>query len=224
MINVKKTAAMALGLSLFANIALANDTVVLVDYSDSISNEDWKIYDSTVLHTLNALGVKDKVALMPIGTNSQGSSQIFGSVQMEDKGHPVTSKKHNMPKLKKLINVYKEKKKSMANKENRTLIVSSLRAAGEYLQSSKDPEKTIIILSDMVDSSKEFPMSQLKSGKCTNINSLIKNADNKPMIKGVKVIIRGASSQNDSGYACMKNFWNGYLKASGAVTVDYSRQ
>ncbi len=224
MINVKKISAFALGLSLCANVSFAKDIVILIDYSNSISNEDWKIYDTMVSQTFKSLEVNDRISLMPIGTNSQGSTQAFGSVTLEDKGHAVKSKNYNFPRLKKLLDIYKEKKSTMANKENRTLIVSSLRAAGEYLNSSKDPKKTIIVLSDMDDSSKEFPMSQLKSGQCSSSDAIVKKANNKPMLSRINIIVRGASAKNDQGYACMKNFWSTYFKASGAATVDYSRQ
>lgn len=221
---MKKLLVIVLSLGLYTNVIIAKDVVVLIDYSKSIGKDDWNIYDSFFETTTNDLNIGDKLYLMPIRTNNQGQSEIFGSVNMEDKGHPVKSKKFNNQQIAQLFSVYIDKKKKMAGKEDKKLIMSSIRAAVDYTKNSSDPKKTIIILSDMDDSSSEFPRSQLNSGKCSDIDSMIKKADSKPNLSDVNVIVRGVSAQNDNTFICKQKFWENYFKASGAALVDYAKQ
>lgn len=213
------------GIGILVNLCYANDVVVLIDYSKSISKDDWRIYDSVFEKTVNGdLKIFDRLSVMPIGTNTQGRSEVFGSITMKDMGHPVKSRNYNNQNKQKLFDIYLDKQKKLSGKEDKTLIMSSIRAAVDYTKNSSDPKKTIIILSDMDDSSNEFPRSQVNSGKCSDIDSMIKKAGNKPNLSGVNVVVRGASAQNDNAYTCKQKFWESYFKTSGAASVDYVRQ
>jgi hypothetical protein len=124
--------------------------------------------------------------------------------------------------LKSLLSVYAKKKKELAGKEGSTRIASSLRAAAEMLQSSTQTEKTILVLSDMLDSTREFPMGDFDNGKCSKEKTVVAKAQ-KPNLADANIIVRGAGGNSDEGYACVKSFWTNYLKSSGAKTIDYAR-
>ncbi len=184
------------------SIVQAKDVVVLVDYSESITEEEWKNYDSAFISMVNTLKVNDRISLMPIGNQTQGKTSVFDSVTLVDKGHPLISKKENNRLLKSLLSVYAKKKKELAGKEGSTRIASSLRAASEMLQTSTQTEKTILILSDMLDSTREFPMGDFDNGKCSKEKVVVEKAQ-KPNLSGFKVVIRGAGGSTDEGYACV---------------------
>lgn len=200
----------------------AKDVVVLVDYSESITQEEWKNYDKAFMSMVNSLKVNDKISLMPIGTQTQGSAVIFSSITLADKGHPLVSKKENNKLLKSFMSVYIQKKKEMAGKEGSTRIASSLRAAAEVLQSSPQSNKTILILSDMLDSTNEFPMADFNNGQCSKEQNIVDKAK-KPNLNGFSIIVRGAGGGSDDGYACVKSFWSHYLMSAGASEIDYAR-
>ncbi|NVL93571.1 MAG: hypothetical protein HWN71_11110 [Desulfobacterales bacterium] len=102
----------------------------------------------------------------------------------------------------------------------RTEILNSLNIAETIFHKEKR-EKILVILSDMIQDSREYDFS---STKITNhyINKVIKYRRKKnllPNLSGVKVYVAGASGSDSHKYRSIEKFWARYFQIAGA---DYS--
>jgi len=102
----------------------------------------------------------------------------------------------------------------------RTEILNSLNIA-ETIFHKEEREKILVLLSDMIQDSREYDFS---STKITNdyINKVIKYRQKKnliPNLSGVKVYVAGASGSDSHKYRSIENFWARYFEKAGA---DYS--
>jgi isoleucyl-tRNA synthetase len=102
----------------------------------------------------------------------------------------------------------------------RTEILNSLNIAETIFHNEKR-EKILVILSDMIQDSREYDFS---STKITNdyINKVIRYRQKKnliPNLAGVKVYVAGASGSDSHKYRSIEKFWARYFDRAGA---DYS--
>jgi hypothetical protein len=109
---------------------------------------------------------------------------------------------------------------SQENGTPRTEILNSLNIAETIFHKEKR-EKILVLLSDMIQDSREHDFS---STKITNdyINKVIKYRQKKnliPNLTGVKVYVAGASGSDSHKYRSIEKFWARYFKRVGA---DYS--
>jgi len=109
---------------------------------------------------------------------------------------------------------------SQKNGTQRTEILNSLNIAETILHKEKR-EKILVLLSDMIQDSKEYDFS---STKITNdyINKVIRYRQRKnliPDLSGVKVYVAGASGSDSHKYRSIERFWARYFEKAGA---DYS--
>jgi hypothetical protein len=109
---------------------------------------------------------------------------------------------------------------SQKNGTPRTEILNSLNIA-ETILHKENREKILVLLSDMIQDSKEYDFS---STKITDdyINRVIKHRREKnliPNLTGVKVYVAGASGSDSHKYRSIEKFWARYFEKTGA---DYS--
>jgi isoleucyl-tRNA synthetase len=109
---------------------------------------------------------------------------------------------------------------SQKNGTARTEILNSLNIAETIFHKEKR-EKILVLLSDMIQDSREHDFS---STKITNdyINKVVKYRRKKnliPNLTGVKVYVAGASGSDSHKYRSIEKFWSYYFKRAGA---DYS--
>jgi hypothetical protein len=106
---------------------------------------------------------------------------------------------------------------SQKNGTPRTEILNSLNIAETIFHKEKR-EKILVLLSDMIQDSREHDFS---STKITNgyINKVITYRRNKnliPNLTGVKVYVAGASGSDSHKYRSIEKFWARYLEKAGA--------
>jgi hypothetical protein len=99
----------------------------------------------------------------------------------------------------------------------RTEILNSLNIAETIFHKEKR-EKILVLLSDMIQDSREHDFS---STKITNdyINKLIRYRGKKnliPNLTGVKVYVAGASGSDSHKYRSIEKFWERYFERAGA--------
>ncbi len=109
---------------------------------------------------------------------------------------------------------------SQKNGTPRTEILNSLNIAETIFHKEKR-EKILVLLSDMIQDSREHDFS---STKITNdyIDKVIRYRQKKnliPKLNGVKVYVAGASGFDSHKYRTIEKFWSRYFKRAGA---DYS--
>jgi hypothetical protein len=115
--------------------------------------------------------------------------------------------------------IRREVGKLLSQKEGtpRTEILNSLNIAETIFHKEKR-EKILVLLSDMIQDSREHDFS---STKITNgyINKVITYRRNKnliPNLTGVKVYVAGASGSDSHKYRSIEKFWARYLEKAGA--------
>jgi hypothetical protein len=103
-----------------------------------------------------------------------------------------------------------------------TEILDSLNIADTIFHDEKERQKILVILSDMIQDSKEYKFDK---DKITDeyINNIIRSRQrNKliPNLANVKVYVAGASAADSEKFRAVQTFWARYFSESGA---DFSR-
>jgi len=127
------------------------------------------------------------------------------------------SYEQNMAKTKKDIQTEVEKLLSRRRGTPHTEIINSLNIADKIFHNEKR-QKILIILSDMVQDSKEYNFERVK---VTNqyTSEIIRKRQKQnliPKLNSVKVYVAGASAADPKKFRSIENFWNRYFVACGA--------
>ncbi len=199
---------------------LASEYIVLIDYSKSIPQSDQKIYKQTLGSLLGKIQGEDRISLVNIGQSDITTFAIFDEFTAQ-KG---TTNKIKIYNKKGLQALWKRFLAKPFETENETRIISSIRGAQQRFDTSKSDDKILVILSDMIDSTKESHGHQFaKNINCDHVENALKTID-KPHLKGVKVYVAGAGGKSDAGYQCLQNFWTKFFAASGVNASDLTYQ
>ncbi len=127
------------------------------------------------------------------------------------------SYEQNMAKTKKDIQTEVEKLLSRRRGTPHTEIINSLNIADKIFHNEKR-QKILIILSDMVQDSKEYNFERVK---VTNqyTSQIIRKRQKQnliPKLDSVKVYVAGASAADPKKFRSIERFWNRYFLACGA--------
>jgi hypothetical protein len=213
---MKKLFSLAALTALMSLPLCASEYIVLIDYSKSISKADQKIYKQTLGSVLGKINAEDRISLVNIGKSDMTNFTIFDEFTAE-KGSTNKVKIHNKKGLQALWKRFLDRP---FETENATKIISSIRGAQQRFDSSASDDKYLIILSDMIDSTKESRASQFAKNKgCESVPKVLQNM-NKPKLNGVKVYVAGAGGEGDAGYQCLKRFWTEFFVQSGVRQSD----
>jgi hypothetical protein len=100
----------------------------------------------------------------------------------------------------------------------RTEILDSLNIADILFHEEKERQKILVILSDMIEDSKEynFDKDKITDEYINNIITSRQNGHLVPNLKGVKVYVAGASADSSEKFRAVQAFWVRYLRKSGA--------
>ena len=123
----------------------------------------------------------------------------------------------NLAKTKKDIQTAVEKLLSAKRGTPRTEIINSLNIADKIFH-NETRQKILIILSDMIQDSKEYNFDRVKvtDGYTTNIIRDRERQNLIPNLETVKVYVAGASASNSKKFRSIEKFWNRYFAAAGA--------
>jgi hypothetical protein len=116
-------------------------------------------------------------------------------------------------------NIQKEVDRLLSRKKGtpRTEILNSLNIADTIFHNEKR-QKILVILSDMVQDSKEYKFDRVKvtDKYIANIIKYRKKKNLVPNLTNVKVYVAGASADEAKKFRSIEKFWNRYFTASGA--------
>jgi len=123
----------------------------------------------------------------------------------------------NLAKTKSNINKQVEGLLSRKKGTPRTEILNSLNIADTIFHKEKR-HKILVILSDMIQDSKEYNFERTKvtNNYISNIIRFRKKHNLVPNLAGVKVYVAGASADEARKFRSIEKFWNSYFKLSGA--------
>ena len=127
------------------------------------------------------------------------------------------SYEQNMAKTKKDIQTEVEKLLSRKRGTPRTEIINSLNIADKIFHNEKR-QKILIILSDMVQDSKEYNFERVKVTNQYTAQIIRKRQEQNliPKLDSVKVYVAGASAADPKKFRSIEKFWNRYFAACGA--------
>jgi hypothetical protein len=127
------------------------------------------------------------------------------------------SYEQNMAKTKKDIQTEVEKLLSRRRGTPRTEIINSLNIADKIFHNEKR-QKILIILSDMVQDSKEYNFERVKVTNQYTSQIIRKRQEQNliPKLDSVKVYVAGASAADPKKFRSIEKFWNRYFVACGA--------
>jgi hypothetical protein len=124
----------------------------------------------------------------------------------------------NLTKTKKNIKASVEKLLSARRGTPRTEIINSLNIADKIFHNEKERQKILIVLSDMIQDSREYNFDRVKVTNAYT-NKIIKARKKQnllPDLKTVKVYVAGASASDSKKFRSIEKFWNRYFAATGA--------
>jgi hypothetical protein len=127
------------------------------------------------------------------------------------------SYEQNMAKTKKNIQTEVEKLLSRRRGTPHTEIINSLNIADKIFHNEKR-QKILIILSDMVQDSKEYNFERVKVTNQYTSQIIRKRREQNliPKLDSVKVYVAGASAADPKKFRSIEKFWNRYFVACGA--------
>jgi hypothetical protein len=99
-----------------------------------------------------------------------------------------------------------------------TEILDSLNIADIVFHDEKERQKILVILSDMIEDSKEynFEKDKITDEYISNAISSRQKNNLMPNLAGVKVYVAGASADDSNKFRAVQAFWVRYLTESGA--------
>jgi hypothetical protein len=100
----------------------------------------------------------------------------------------------------------------------RTEIINSLNIADKIFHNEKVRQKILILLSDMIQDSKEYNFDRVKvtNEYTSRIINDQKKENRIPDLKSVKVYVAGANASDSEKFRSIEKFWNRYFVATGA--------
>lgn len=127
------------------------------------------------------------------------------------------SYEQNRAKTKKDIQTEVEKLLSRRRGTPHTEIINSLNIADKIFHNEKR-QKILIILSDMVQDSKEYNFERVKVTNQYTSQIIRKRQEQNliPKLDSVKVYVAGASAADPKKFRSIEKFWNRYFAACGA--------
>jgi len=127
----------------------------------------------------------------------------------------------NLANTKKDIQTEVEKLLSAKRGTPRTEIINSLNIADKIFHNEKR-QKILIILSDMVQDSKEYNFERVKVTNQYTSQIIRKRQEQNliPKLDSVKVYVAGASAADPKKFRSIEKFWNSYFEITGA---DFSK-
>jgi hypothetical protein len=99
-----------------------------------------------------------------------------------------------------------------------TEILDSLNIADIIFHDEKERQKILVILSDMIEDSKEynFDKDKITDEYISNVIGYRQKNNLMPNLNGVKVYVAGASAADSNKFRTVQTFWTRYLTKTGA--------
>ena len=193
--------------------------VVLVDMSGSTNTARRTVYRNAFEKIYENFQEGDRIVVGTITGRSFIDFKPVVDVEIPKQSVWVNriSFEQNMSKTRENIKKQVEGLLSRKKGTPRTEILNSLNIADTLFHNEKR-QKILVVLSDMVQDSKEYNFDRVKVTDAY-ISSIIKYRQKNnlvPDLKGVKVYVAGASADEARKFRSIEKFWNSYFKVTGA--------
>ena len=193
--------------------------VVFVDMSGSTNQARRTVYRNAFEKIYQNLQQGDRIVVGTITGRSYIDFKPVIDAEIPEQSIWVNriTFEQNLAKTKKDINDEMEKLLSLKRGTPRTEIINSLNIADNIFHGEKR-QKILILLSDMVQDSKEYNFDRAKITDAY-IAGIIKERQKQnliPRLNDVKVYVAGASAADSKKFNSIELFWSRYFAACGA--------
>ncbi|MDZ7344861.1 MAG: hypothetical protein ONA90_10160, partial [candidate division KSB1 bacterium] len=108
-------------------------------------------------------------------------------------------------------------------KIERSEIINAFLISEQFLR-KKSGRKSLVILSDMLECSSEynFEREELTTDYVEKAIQSLRDKDRIPRLDNVEVWVAGAFAKTTEKYFAVQNFWNRYIRETGAECRSYS--
>ena len=193
--------------------------VVFVDMSGSTNSARRSVYREAFEKIYQNLRQGDRIVVGTITSRSYIDFKPVVDVEIPKKSVWVNRIAFEQNLAKSKSQVQKEVDQLLARKDGtpRTEILNSLNIADTIFHMEKR-QKILVILSDMVQDSKEYNFDRVELTDEYIANVIRQRNENNliPDLAGVKVYVAGASADEAKKFRSIEKFWHSYLGAAGA--------
>jgi hypothetical protein len=192
---------------------------VFVDMSGSTNQARRTVYRNAFEKIYQNLQQGDRIMVGTITDRSYIDFKPVVDAEIPEQSVWVNriSFEQNLAKTRKDIKNEVEKLLSLKRGTPRTEIINSLNIADQIFHNEKR-QKILILLSDMVQDSKEYNFDRAKVTD-EYISKIIKERQKQnliPSLNDVKVYVAGASAADSKKFRSIEKFWSNYFSACGA--------
>jgi len=199
--------------------------VIFVDMSGSTNNARRTVYKEAFEMIYQHLGQGDRVVVGTITDRSYIDFKAAVNEEIPTKTIWVNRLQfeNNLTKTKQKIR--REVNRLLSRKQGtlQTEILNSLNIADTIFHDEKNRQKILVILSDMIQDSKEykFDRDEMTSQYINTAIKLRQENNLIPKLSGVKVYVAGASAADPNKFRSIQTFWARYFSESGADFSPY---
>ena len=192
---------------------------VLVDVSMSVSDDDRKIYVATFGRMIDALGPEDRVVLVPVSDRSLTGFVANVDVVLPKDSGSLRDKERLQHARSDLNGAFLARLDGAKSKK--TFLLDGFNVCQQLFEADKGKkrkERWIIVLSDMLEDSDygDFERMKLTSDVVSTLLERRRAAGSLPRLDGVRVWVAGARAKNMAKFNEVREFWERYLKETGA--------
>ena len=193
--------------------------LVFVDMSGSTNRARRTVYSEAFEKIYQNLQQGDRFVVGTITGRSYINFKPVVDAEIPKKSIWVNRIQYEQNLAKTRENIRKEVNRLLSRKRGtaRTEILNSLNIADTIFH-DENRDKILVILSDMVQDSREYNFDQAKVNNkyIANIIRVRKKKNLIPNLNNVKVYVAGASADNSQKFRSIEKFWTRYFSASGA--------
>jgi seryl-tRNA synthetase len=194
--------------------------VVLVDMSGSTNRARRTVYNEAFEKIYESLGQGDRIVVGTITSRSYIDFKPVVDEEIPKDSIWVNRIQYEQNLAKTQKNIHKEVNRLLSRKKGTpyTEILNSLNIADTVFHNEKKRQKILVILSDMVQDSKEYKFDRVKVSN-KYINNVIRRRQKQeliPDLSDVKIYVAGASATDSKKFRSIEKFWSRYFAATGA--------
>ena len=194
--------------------------VIFVDMSASANRARRTVYNKAFEMIYQDLRQGDRVMVGTITSRSYIDFKPAVDVEVPKKSVWVNriQFERNLAGSKEKIRMEVNRLLSKKHGTQRTEILNSLNIADTIFHDEKKREKILVILSDMIQDSKEYNFDRVKVTD-NYITRIIRDRQKQnliPKLDDVKVYVAGASAGDTKKFRSIEKFWRRYFVACGA--------
>jgi hypothetical protein len=194
--------------------------IVLVDMSGSTNRARRTVYNKAFEKIFESLGQGDRIVVGTITSRSFIDFKPVVDEEIPEESIWVNRIQYEQNVARTQKNIRKEVNRLLSRKRGTpyTEILNSLNIADTIFHNEKKRQKILVILSDMVQDSKEYKFDRVKvsSRYINNVIRQRKRQDLIPDLSDVKIYVAGASASDSKKFRSIEKFWSRYFAATGA--------